>query len=290
MAKISKRLLGYHNQAVKLLQKKELNFNDREFVFENFHEGAGRMNNLVSAHFTPPSIAHSMAHNIRFNNFVDLCAGIGTLAYKLVRQHEMSATHNTPPIFGICVENCTEFYEVGKKLLPQLHWINGNIFDREVIQEIKELMKGKRFSIISNPPYGSQVKTDTKQLLKYQGSNFEYKAIELGAILGAFDGAFLLPQQSCNFRMSGSSNKSVYDKEYITSEYEKFVKQTGLEMEANTGFSTDILEGEKTWKDVSIITEIAVIEYSEFDYTPKLNAIFETAKPFEQFTLFEMAS
>ena len=280
MSKISIPVLNLHNQAVELLKKESLNFCDREFIFDNYHEGAGQMNNLISAHFTPYSICRSLCQNITYTDcFVDLCAGIGMISYALKRYEEMSFNK---PIFGICIEKCTEYYEVGKKLLPEFHWINGDCFDPEVIEQVKELMKGKKFSVISNPPYGNQVKTDSKELLKYTGSTFEYKAIELGAILGAYDGAFLIPQVSAPFRISGvlMHGKKVYEEEYKTKNYKKFVEQTGLEISHNNGYDTVFLEEGEAWRDVSIPTEIACLEYEELNYVAK-------QEPVQQIGLFD---
>lgn len=294
MAKISKRLLKYHNQALDILKEEKLDFYQRKYVFDNFHEGAGNMNNLIGAHFTPHSIAKSMTFNIRENNFVDLCAGIGMLSYKLLRDWEFNTADEKP--FGICIENCTHYYEVGKKLLPEFHWINGDIFDEKVIKEVKDLMRGKDFSIISNSPYGKQVKSETSNILKYKGGIFEYKAIELGAVLGANDGAFLIPQQSAPFRMSGRETRgNEFGKEHKSKDYNKFVKETGLEINANIGFSTNIIdEDDKGWKDVNIITEIGILEYSELGYEsiykPKVKVIKlkpQTSQDFgEQIQLF----
>ena len=268
MAKISKRLISKHNKSLVLLEKEELDYYDREFIFDNYHEGVAKSNNMISAHFTPHQIALSMQQSFRNGDyFIDLCAGIGRLAYTLLRNHEMAYLLGDNKLLGICVENDQEYYKVGKKLLPQFHWICGDIFDPSVIEEIKNIVKTKQFSIISNPPYGKMVKSDTKELLKYSGNLFEYKAIELGAVLGASSGTFLLPQSSCPFRLSGS-RKDVYNKSYKTSEYLKFVEQSGLEIEANSGFDTSIIEPEDGWKDVSIITEIAIVEYDELNYNP----------------------
>ncbi len=287
MAKISKRLLNKHNEAVNMLKKEKLNFNERQFVFDNYHEGAGKMNNLISAHFTPYQIAKSMTFNIAYTDcFIDLCAGIGILSYALLRQEEMSFNKK---LFGICIERSTEYYEAGKKLLPEFHWINGDCFDPKVIEQVRDLMKDKKFSVISNPPYGKQVKSNTEDLLRYTGSNFELKAIEWGAMIGAFDGAFLIPQNAANFRLSGreAKYKPVYDENYKTKEYLKFVAQTGLEMKANNGFSTDLIEGEEfgpTWKDVTITTEIACVDYDEYNYTPinQLTKKEKTSEPLEK--------
>ena len=269
MAKISKRVLDRHIEALELLKKDELHFYDIQKVYDNYHEGAGKMNNLISAHFTPYSIAHSIAHNVRRYNFVDLCAGVGILSYALLRMDQMSGLdeHKT---FGVCVENCTEYYQVGKKLLPQYHWINGDVFDDRVIDEIKEVMCGRDFSIVSNPPYGNQVKSSNEKLL-YQKGYFEYRAMELGALLGASDGTFLIPQNSAPFRITGTSGR-VYDDSYLTAEYKKFNSLTGLEISANNGFTTAINEDQKGWKDVSVVTEIAIVDYEESEYDDKILA------------------
>lgn len=284
MAKLSKQVIKKHLESLEILKKSDLNFNDIEFVYNNYHEGAGKYNNLISAHFTPLSIAHSMTFNIRNENFVDLCAGIGTLSYAIKRYFDLGCRTGKKPT-GICVENCIEYYEVGKKLLPEFHWINGSIFDQKVIDEIKSPMEGKQFSIISNPPYGKIANTDTKELLKYKGNCFEYKAIEIGALLGADDGAFLIPQNSCPFRMSGKINQQTHDESYKSSEYLKFVKSTEIEIIANIGFSTDVNEDESGWKDVSITTEIAIIEYKETDYKPIKSVISEKISE-NQYNLF----
>ncbi len=257
MGKISKEVLKRHNKAIEILKQEELSFNDKVYVLENFHEGATNMNNLISAHFTPMSIAKSVEQCTRYNNFIDLCAGIGALAWQQLRTQQFEDTVGKS--IGICIENCTEYYEIGKKIMPEFHWINGSIFDETVIKEVKEIMKGKDFSIISNPPYGIQVKTDTKKLLKYTGSEFEYKAIELGYILGANEGIFLIPQNSCNFKMTTPNRHNEFN--VPNNKYEKFEKQTGLIMTPNIGFSTETFDD--NWKDVSIITEIAIFEYEE---------------------------
>ena len=62
---------------------------------------------------------------------------------------------------------------------------------------------------------------------------------------------------------------SVYEPHYKTRDYIKFVKETGLEITPNMGYSTDIYEDQADWKDVSPITEIAILEYNELDYKAK---------------------
>ena len=255
MGKISKEMMKRHSKAMEIIEQDVLSFDDKIYVLENYHEGATQMNNLISAHFTPMELARSVQMSARSKHFVDLCSGIGILSWCMMRIHYFE---DNKDVVGICIENCTEYYRIGKKLLPELHWINGSIFDQAIIDEVKELMEGKDFSIISNPPYGKQVKTDTKKLLKYKGSDFEYKAIELGDMLGAHDGVFLIPQSSCNFKLSGVSGNEF---NIPCSKYDKFYEETKLEMRPNMGFDTECIDA--GWKDVSITTEIAIFEYQE---------------------------
>jgi predicted RNA methylase len=270
MAKISKRLLKKHNQAVSLLEQKNLAFDDIQNIFKDYHEGAGKMNNLISAHFTPTSIAISLVQNVRMNNFVDIGAGIGMLANTMVNQNFFQ---NKKGFTGICVEKCLEYYEVGKRLVPECIWLHGSIFDQDILDTINQIMDGKKFSIISNPPYGSKSKGSNPEM-NYTGASFEYKAMEIGAMLGAYDGAFLIPQNSAPFRITGVNPKGVYSEDYKTENYKKFVEQTNLEITPNNGFTTKINEGEEDgWKDVSVVTEIAIVEYDELEYKSKQNLL-----------------
>lgn len=254
MGKISKEAMKRHSKAMEIIEQDVLSYDDKIYVLENYHEGATNMNNLVSAHFTPMSLARSVEQCTRNYNFVDLCAGIGILSWCQSRVMEFEQRE----FVGVCVENCLEYCKIGKKLLPELHWINGDIFNPKVINRVKEIMRGQDFSVISNPPYGRQVKTNT-DILKYKGPEFEYKAIELGYQLGASEGVFLIPQNSCNFKMSGQRNTNL---NIPCSKYEKFEKETDIIMSPNIGFTTDI-QDENGWKDVSIATEIAIFEYNE---------------------------
>jgi len=284
MGKISKEAMKRHSKAMEILEKDELSFDDKVYVLENYHEGATNMNNLISAHFTPMQLAWSMEQNTGYTNFVDLCSGIGILSWCMVRGYQMGHMSHKKDQIGICIEYCEEYYNIGKKLLPELHWINGSIFDDKVIAEVKEIMGDKSFSIISNPPYGRQVKTDTKHLLKYKGPEFEYKAIEVGSLMGASNGSFLIPQGSCNFKITGVSG---YEKVEDNSKYNKFAKETNLTMRPNNGYTTEITEGEDGWKDVSIITEIAIFDYEEdrdeIEETPKLRYVDPIINPDTEF-------
>lgn len=267
MAKISKRLISKHNEALEILKQEKLSFDDKLFVFEHFHEGVNMSNNMISAHFTPYPLARQIHMCTAYHNFVDIGAGIGVFSFAMARQFEFDNHMQDKTLKGVAVERCQSYYEVGKKLVPEIHWICGDITDIEVIREIKEYMGETPFSVISNPPYGKMVKGINNDWLKYNGSRFEYKAIEIGALLGAYDGCFLIPQTSCPFRITNRSSGYVEDKAYQDREYKKFIKQTGLEISPNIGIPTDCNEAYQ-FKEVSIVTEFAIVEYHEYDYEP----------------------
>lgn len=289
MGKISKIQMKKHQEALVILEKDVLNYYDKEFVFKHYHEGATNMNNLISAHFTPMQLALTLSQNVRNYSFVDLCAGTGKLAWYMVRQHDLENSHNKTPYIGICVELNKEYYRIGQKLVPEVHWINGSIFDKEVIDEILDYMTDISFNIISNPPYGRTVNPNIKDLLYYTGPEFEYKAIELGALLGASEGVFLIPQQSCPFKMSGQANNEFLKENEYSTKYAKFIKDTSLEISPNMGYCTDIYDNENGWKDVSIVTEIAIVEYEEYEYNPKYPIVKKKSiKSQTQLNLFDL--
>lgn len=270
MARISKRLISKHEEAMKLLNGQDSwSVDEYHFIYENFHEGVGMSNNMISAHFTPYELARHGAFCMNYtNSWVDLGAGIGIITYALMRFCELNFDQAQKIV---CVERAHTYYEIGKKLLPNVHWICGDMFDIEVISEIKKFMGDTKFSVVSNPPYGRMVKVKCPHI-KYRGANFEYSAIELGAILGADDGAFLIPQTSCPFQYSG---QQMY-KNYISEEYKKFNKQTGLEIDMNMGIDTS--QWSKDWKEVSIVTEWAQVDYSEYVPNTIRERIKEKAK------------
>lgn len=111
-------------------------------------------------------------------------------------------------IFKVDIEGCLykketkpNNYKVGKKLLPEATWINGSVFDRQLIESLPYFDMA-----ISNPPFG-KIKTgigeNKKITLKYKGSEFEFMAIEIASII-ASRGVFILPQASTPFIYSGS--------------------------------------------------------------------------------------
>lgn len=251
--KLTKDQARRHKQACELLKKEVLTYEDKIFVLENWHEGAEHMNGTAGAFFTPSGLARDFQLAVnRYGRVIDLCAGIGSLSFHLMQQANFSSVK----VDLVCLELNRNYIEVGKKIVPEATWIEGSVFDFDLIMSL-----GKFDQAISNPPFGN-IKTgssDEKKYLKYTGSDFDLKVIEVASIISDF-GAFILPQMSTPFRYSGCNTMS----EERTDKVKKFEEQTKLEYEMNCGIDTSIYKDE--WNGVCVICEVAI-----FDFTSKVN-------------------
>jgi len=249
--KLTKEQTTRHDQAEKILLKDELTFDDKYFVLENWLPGA--TNNITKSgeFFTPRALAHEFCYEVGTGNVVDLCAGIGMLSFQLQRFHSGKKINLT------CIEINEDFVRVGKKILPEANWIHGDVLDENLIKSI-----GQFDYVMSNPPFGNIKTGMCSNWLKYKGSEFEYKVIEIGSYLAKNSGTFLLPQLSCPFRISTKRSLPVYDdSSYITSKYERFMKETNLSLSPNCGF--DLSSYYNKWVGTSQICEIALCDYEE---------------------------
>ena len=129
-------------------------------MFDNYHPGA--CNNIGSGgqFFTPVALAGTVAIWARGGKrYLDLCAGIGVLSYC---QSEVSRADG---VEIVSVEQNPEFVKVGRKLLPNVTWIQGDAYDQSVIESLGLFDVG-----ISNPPYG-HVKTVNGQASSWLHKN-----------------------------------------------------------------------------------------------------------------------
>jgi hypothetical protein len=236
MTKLTKEQSKRHQRAMDLVNSdRALTWEDKWFVLENYHESQGQLNTLAGAFFTPPGLARDAAIEVVGNSVVDLCAGIGGLAFAC-QQPGREIT---------CVEQCEEYVKVGKRLLPDANWIWADVFTAEL---------GRFDTAISNPPFGA-IKGD-KFNGKYSGSQFEYKVIERASQIADY-GVFILPQMSAPFRYSGERNF----REEETDKCRKFGEQTGIVMTPNCGIDTSIYVSE--WKGVSPICEVVCCDFED---------------------------
>jgi hypothetical protein len=251
LAKLTKQQYKLHNQAVEILNKETLTFNDKLFVYQNWNESAESINSQAGAFFTPIGLAQDFSLEIIENeSLIDLCAGIGMLSF--FAYHWKNCKEIT------CVELNPKYVEVGKKLLPEATWLNASIFDYKKFKH--------HHQSISNPPFG-KIKTgideELKKELNYKGSDFEFITIEIASNISDY-GSFLIPQGSTPFKYSGSDigfiDLRLKSKGYNPYEQEpsrkvkKFLKETNFNPIFNSGIDTNFYK--KEWKGVSPTCEI----------------------------------
>lgn len=243
MAKLTKEQAKLHEQAEKLFVKDALTLEDKLFIFENWQESARNVNSLHGAFFTPWELASEFSIEANFHRdarIIDLCAGIGTLAFAVQELHK----HRDVNLDIVCVENNPDYVAVGRKIIPEATWIEADVLD------LPDL--GRFDMAISNPPFG-KIKTDHKPP-RYKGAEFEYKVIDVAGTI-AESGAFILPQGSAPFMLSG---RQCYER-YERPKYLRFRRETGIHLEAGTGFDTSHIRDK--WKGVAPLVEICTAEF-----------------------------
>ncbi len=243
MAKLSKANVKQHEAALRLLEKERLTIEERYFVLENWREDAQHMNSKAGAFFTPEGLARDAAVEVTGKYVIDMCAGIGALAF---------ACWMADPTRRItCVEINRDYFEVGRKVLPEAVWINGDVFDYSLTGRYSEHLEwdlashGKYDCAVSNPPFGN-VATH-----KNVYGSFEYDVVHKAREV-ARDGVFILPQMILPFRYSGNSHME----EARNPKYEKFSAATGIQLSMNCGMDTSLYRDEWTIKPPAV--EIAL--------------------------------
>lgn len=249
MAKLTKAQRKAHAEAEAILKKDRLTDDEKEFVFKNWHEGADTNNGAAGAFFTPYDLAGDFAIDVGTGRIIDLCAGIGVLSY-FVKERSRWATN---PTEIVCVERNHRYVEVGKKLVPDAHWICADVFDWR--DWWADELDGQMFDYaIGNPPFGRVRRCDDGP--RYRGPDFEYHVIDIASQMADF-GTFIVPQQSASFQYSG---RPFYERKEKGRAVD-FEKLTGLVMEGGAGVDTAIHA--RDWKDTNIITEIVCFEFAE---------------------------
>lgn len=242
MAKLSKEQAKLHRQADALTRlDRELTEDERAFVLEHWQESADTASVLDGAFFTPMSLAAEVAHHVHGNRVIDLCAGIGRLAYAARRYWGSAMTLVEREL--TCVEKNPEYVRVGRKVLPDARWIEADV------TEVLSLGLGQFDAVVSNPPFG-RVRGAGKGP-RYRGPHFEYHVIDIAAHLAPV-GAHIVPQHSAPFRYSGVLRHS----HETTPEFERFARETGMNMWFNYGLDTSEFRSE--WRGVSPAVELVL--------------------------------
>ncbi|MGV9934131.1 methyltransferase [Streptomyces olivaceoviridis] len=220
VGKLSKEQTKRHNRACELVDSdSELTETEREFVLDHFHESAHTGRTLDGAFFTPAELAGELHLVIPGNRIIDLCAGIGRLAWHardLVTRH----FEHLPPREIVCMEKNPEYVRVGRRILPEATWICADVLD------VPGMNLGPFDCAISNPPFG-RIK-HSGNTPGYRGPLFEFHVIAVAQTL-ARRGAFIIPRESAPFRIEGG----FVDQD--SPAYERFHRETGITLRPNPG-------------------------------------------------------
>jgi hypothetical protein len=241
--KLTKPQIKSQEACEELLKKDTLTYDEKIYVYENWHEGATNTNSVAGAFFTPFGLARDFHLELYDKKkTIDLCAGIGMLSFIAYHWNEC---HDIT-----CVEYNSDYVRVGKKLLPEANWICGSIFD--IVDDDYE-------QAISNPPFG-KIKTGISDIkLKYKGAEFDLKAIEIASKISS-RASFILPQGSTPFKYSGARYyEDLRDTDSCSNKVKKFIKETGIDYEFNCGIDTSYYLNE--WKGVSPLCEIVNFDF-----------------------------
>ncbi|GHH31597.1 methyltransferase [Streptomyces rubradiris] len=245
MAKLTVEQATRHRKAQDLVElDRELTVSEREFVLDNWMESATAR--LDGAFFTPPGLAHDLRLEVTGKRVIDLCAGIGRLAWAC-QDTEWERLNGEPPRELVCVERNPEYVRVGKKVLPEATWICADVF------EVPDMDLGQFDTAIGNPPYGA-VYRHGRNSPRYTGGRFEYHVIDIAAEV-ARNGVFIIPQEMAPFRYSGNTSFI----EQRTAPYDRFERQTGIVLGFGIGIDTSYYANE--WRDAAPNTEVVRADF-----------------------------
>lgn len=253
MAKLTKAQARAHEQAQQLLDSADhLNETAIQYVLTHWQESATHVNSTAGAYFTPTDLASDFTLEVgEPSSVVDLCAGIGTLSLALWHRHlRMRQMHlkDDGRLQMVCVEVNPDYVQVGARLLPQAHWITGSIFDPGVQRELAAM--GPFEVAVSNPPFGRITPSAPGAVAGYTGAEFDLQTVAYASTI-AKSGVFILPSASLGWEYSGRPRYL----ERTTTKYERFARETGIQLTAGCGIDTSAYTG---WHGVRPVVEIAL--------------------------------
>lgn len=242
MSKLTKAETRLHDQACSLLKLDRLDFDQREFVLEHWRPDAEHEVAKAGAFFTPMGLAREVADECRgAQSVIDLCAGIGCLAYHRWRRDQ--------PKRLVCVEANPSYIAVGRKVLPEASWIQASVFG---------LPDLGRFDLaVSNPPY-SRIRRNANGP-RYRGGLFEYHVIDVASTF-AEQGVFLIPQPASP-RQFSDAGRGLRDNANQSFEYKRFQKETGLVLDIGLGIDTGVWRDD--WKGARVVVESVRVDFSQ---------------------------
>ncbi|WP_413989098.1 methyltransferase [Labrys okinawensis] len=236
-----------HAEAEALLRKDTLSEDDKDFVLANWHPDAEHNVAAAGVFFTPMGLAADFALEPGCGRVIDLCAGIGGLAYWVQQRSKWRGAVDLTS-----VEINPRFVEIGRKLLPEARWICVDVLDWREWWHGE--LEGAMFDwAIANPPFGKLAAPGARRGFR----SFEFAVIDIASEI-ADNGVFILPQSSASFRYSGRQRF-----ERLTSgPGAAFEQQTGLFMDCGIGIDTSIYRDQ--WRGVAPLCEIVTVEFAEW--------------------------
>ncbi|MFD6104400.1 methyltransferase [Nocardia salmonicida] len=248
MGRLSRAEAAAHREALGLAGvRRDLTEDEKLFVLAHYQESTSATHHTDGAFFTPTGLAVCMSLDVVGTRVIDLCAGIGALAFACRNPHEQSS--GWPARELVCVESNPEFVAVGMKIVPEATWVCEDMF-------AAARQRWRPFdTAIANPPFGAH--TRTSDAPGYRGPRFEFHAIAVAAHL-ARHGVFLIPQKSAPFhhnRGDGMHEGRADD------EYRRFFSGTGIILEP--GCSVDTTFYDSQWHQPPTRTEIVTADFAD---------------------------
>lgn len=253
MAKLSKADTARHKKACELVDcERPLTLEEREFILSAWQESATHMNGEAGAFFTPLDLAFHLCIEINgCETIIDLCAGIGALAFA-ASYDERTRRKIT------CVEINPDYVRVGRRVVPEARWICASV-------DALPADIGRFDMAIGNPPFGKRAKIVGP---RYSGED-DLAVIDIASDIAEY-GTFIVPQGSAPFEYSG---RQCY-KERQSAKYERFHKATGIDLYAGCGVDCDTFKDQ--WRGVAPSVEIVTVDFTEAPHR-KLLPLFEEA-------------
>ena len=207
MGKLTKQQLKQHEIAEDLLwgSDKPLKRDAVAFCLEHWDPRAlsGQHVAKNQAYFTPLSLALDACAYVGGDGrrVVDIGAGIGRLSYAVL----CANLWNPRQVRLTAVELNPDYLRVGRRLLPQVEWVEGDFYDQGLWQRLPPFAEA-----VSNPPFGRVVTECALDWIGYRGTagltvaTMGLKVAELGITI-------ILPQTQTPYAFSGRrSGENVY--------------------------------------------------------------------------------
>jgi len=197
--KITRADTARHEEAMALLFAMDHKMPDEEieYVYEHYDPMAEHNVGKNAIFFTPLGLAWDFAAmTAPKGRVIDLCAGTGILSYACLRHDSCGGSPDITELVAVEIDH--EFVEIGKRLLPEVVWIEGSVFDQELMANL-----GVFDNAISNPPYGSISADADADWLSYKGPA-HFKVAEVALRLAYGGAGLIIPEVDTNYDMRRS--------------------------------------------------------------------------------------